>query len=122
MEGSVKQLNYWHSRIDKQRFQNRRLAQRARIELEAIITLLTHEFGAKQIILFGSLASGRFGPGSDIDLAVAGIAPDNYFVALAAVNRLTRLWVDLKPLEALEPHFRQGVLKTGEILYARDDS
>jgi predicted nucleotidyltransferase len=96
------------------------LAQQTRADLQPIVDVLVRQFGAIRIILFGSLARGRFAPDSDIDLAVEGIAPEHYFAALAAINRLTRRWVDLKPLEDLDPHFRQRVLTTGECIYARD--
>lgn len=58
---------------------------------------------------------------SDIDLAVAGIPPEHYFNALAAVNRLSDSFrIDLKPLEDLEPPFYQRVIQTGECLYGAD--
>lgn len=110
---------YWHRRRTQRQTQSQRLAQQARVDLGRIVDALVREFGAKRIILFGSLVRGRFAPGSDIDLAVEGIPHGDYFAALAAANRLTRLWVDLKPLEDLDPHFRQRVLTTGEQVYAR---
>ncbi|WP_228020989.1 hypothetical protein [Microcystis sp. LEGE 08355] len=30
-------------------------------------------------------------------------------------------WIDLKPIEDLEPHFLNRVLQTGECLYASDE-
>lgn len=112
-------VGYWLRRRAEQRLWNQRLAKRARADLERIVAVLVGEFGAERIILFGSLARGCFAPGSDIDLALAGISPADFIVAMARVNSLTSLWVDLKPLEELEPHFCQRVLATGELLYAR---
>lgn len=89
--------------------------------VDGIKKMLVQQFGARRIILFGSLAKGRFQEGSDIDLAAEGIAPGEFFQALAAANRTTAAWVDLKPWEELEPHFRQRILSTGMIIYARDD-
>jgi predicted nucleotidyltransferase len=117
-----KYLKYWRDRRQQEQLKNQRLAQQARQEAQQMVEALVNDFGATQIILFGSLARGRFAADSDIDLAVEGICPEHFFTALAAVNRLTNRWVDLKPLEALEPHFYQRVLATGEVLYARDDS
>jgi len=114
----LKHVDYWRRRKAEQQAQNQRLAQQARADLERIVDVLAHRFGAKRIILFGSLVRGRFAPDSDIDLAIKGIASEDYFDALAAINRLTRRWVDLKPLEDLDPHFRQRVLATGECVYA----
>lgn len=111
---------YWRRRRRERQIQNQRQARQARADLGRIVDALVRQFGARQIILFGSLVQGRFSAGSDIDLAVEGIPHGDYFAALAAANRLTRLWVDLKPLEDLDPHFRQRVLTTGEQVYARD--
>jgi len=111
------QVDYWLA----QREANRAIAAQARSCLAAIVALLVDEFSASRIILFGSLAKGNFAPESDIDLAVEGLARESYFAALAAVNRLSPWWVDLKPLEDLEPRFRERVLTTGECIYAREN-
>ncbi|MBI3942775.1 MAG: nucleotidyltransferase domain-containing protein, partial [Chloroflexi bacterium] len=50
------------------------------------IQMLRERFGVRQVILFGSLG-GRGGPWhsqSDIDLAVAGLAPEEFFTAYSA--------------------------------------
>ncbi|MGK7905040.1 MAG: nucleotidyltransferase family protein [Hormoscilla sp.] len=120
MEIQQKHIDYWRRRQRQQQAQSQQMARQARAAVEAIVQVLVSEFGAQQIILFGSLVRGGFALGSDIDLAVAGIRKDDYFAALAAANRLTPLWVDLKPLEDLDPHFRQRVLETGEFIYEAD--
>jgi predicted nucleotidyltransferase len=109
-------LDYWRERQKD----NRQFAALARAALDPIVRVLATRFGARRIILFGSLASGRFTAESDIDLAVEGIAPEDFFAALAEVNRDAPAWVDLKPLEDLEPRFRERVLSTGECVYARE--
>jgi len=122
METRIKaqHFEYWRRRQAEHRAHSRQLAQHARADVGRMVDVLVERYGAKRVVLFGSLARGRFAPGSDIDLAVEGIAPDDYFAAWAAVNRLTHLWVDLKPLEDLDAYFRERVLATGECLYARD--
>jgi predicted nucleotidyltransferase len=114
-----KYLQRWRDRQNHQRRKNRQLATQARAECKKMIDVLVDEFGATKIILFGSLIQKRFHQDSDIDLAVEGIASDSFYLALAAVNRLSQRWVDLKPLEALDPYFYQRVIDTGEVLYAR---
>mgnify|MGYP001358286666 CR=1 FL=1 len=47
-------------------------------DIQRAIQLLK-KHGCKEIYLFGSLASGNFGVGSDIDLAIRGCNPENYF-------------------------------------------
>jgi uncharacterized protein len=120
---SSQYIERWQHRLVLQQEQNRDLAHQARQKLPQLIQLLTDQFHATQIILFGSLAKGTFRQGSDIDLAVAGIAPENYFSALAAINRLSDSFpIDLKPIEDLEPHFFQWVIQTGEYLYGAEVS
>jgi len=108
---------YWRQKIQQQQESNQRSAEQVRTDLSSIVEVLVQQFGATQIILFGSLAKGTFAEDSDIDLAVAGIPPHRFFAALGVVNHLSRVWIDLKPLEDLEPYFRQCVLATGECLY-----
>jgi len=110
---------HWKRRRATRLAANRRLAAKARADLSRIIAALTSCYPIRRVILFGSLARGSFAPGSDIDLAVEGLPPGDFFTALAEANRLTRFWVDLKPLEELQPHFRERVLATGEIVYER---
>jgi predicted nucleotidyltransferase len=57
------------------------------------------EHGAQKVILFGSLATGRTTGGSDIDLAVEGLAAERYFSALADVMAAVVGPVDLVRLE-----------------------
>lgn len=114
--------DYWKQRQVEQNLYNQKIAKEARKNLGKIVDLLVNKFQAKKIILFGSLAKGDFHQDSDIDLAVEGINPADYFTALAEVNSLSDRAVDLKPLEALESHFLQRVLETGECLYASDIS
>jgi predicted nucleotidyltransferase len=117
-----KHLKCCCDRQEGEQIEKQHPAQQAMREALQMVDTLVKDFGATQIILFGSLAWGRFAANSNIDLAVEGISPEHFFTALAAVSRLTDRWVELKPLEALEPHFHQRVLATGEVLYAQDFS
>lgn len=60
-------------------------------------------------MLFGSLAEGRAGPASDVDLAVEGIRPDRYFACLADLMALFGAPVDLVRLEEASPSLRDRV-------------
>jgi len=59
--------------LQEQEQQQLRRQQRAAAVAAAAAQWLRQEFGASRVVLFGSLARGTFGPGSDIDLAVEGI-------------------------------------------------
>lgn len=114
--------NHWKQHQIAQHLINKKNAEEARKTLYKVIDLLVHKFQVKKIILFGSLAKGNFDLDSDIDLAVEGISASDYFHVLAKVNSVSDRWIDLKPIESLEPHFLQRVLQTGECLYASDIS
>lgn len=82
------------------------------------MTLLKERFGARRVILFGSLAGqGPWHDRSDIDLAVEGIAPEEFFRAYSAcwdlVTRDLSIALDLVPLEDAYPEMRARIL--GEI-------
>jgi len=60
---------------------------------------LLQSHGARKVILFGSLARGDVTERSDVDLAVEGVRPVEYFTALAELNGLFDSPVDLVELE-----------------------
>jgi predicted nucleotidyltransferase len=88
---------------------------------EQCIALLKEKFGATRVILFGSLV----GPGvwheqSDIDLAVEGLAPQDFFKAYGDCLDLlpSGMNLDLVPLENAYPEMRARIL--GEVEMADD--
>jgi predicted nucleotidyltransferase len=48
---------------------------------------LCRQHGARRVRLFGSLVTGRHGETPDVDLAVDGLPPAEYFDLLAALQR-----------------------------------
>ncbi|MCB0154340.1 MAG: nucleotidyltransferase domain-containing protein [Anaerolineae bacterium] len=114
-------ITHWKERQAERQRQSQVLAQQARHSLPQIVQVLRETYAVERIILFGSLVKGQFTLTSDIDLAVAGLAPAKFFEAYAHVNRLTQFRIDLKPLESLTPHFYRRVLEQGEILYEKPD-
>ena len=83
---------------------------------EACIRLLKERFGARRVILFGSITGqGPWHGRSDIDLAVEGVAPEEFFPAYSACRDLLPrgLELDLVPLEDAYPEMRARIL--GEV-------
>ncbi len=105
---------YWRRRQVEGRARSLRLAQQACGDAAQIAAMLRRDFGVTQVVLFGSLAQGRFLPDSDIDLAVAGLPAAAFFAALAQASKLSEFPVDLKPMEALDPYFKARALASGE--------
>jgi len=85
---------------------------------EACIRLLKERFGARRVILFGSIVGqGIWHERSDIDLAVEGLAPAEFFPAYSACRDLLPrgldLELDLVSLEDAYPEMRARIL--GEV-------
>ena len=77
--------------------------------------LLRADFGAKEVILFGSAADlSLFTLWSDVDLAVDGISPARYYAAVAAITGLSPVFqVDLVDLQACPSRLRQEIKRHG---------
>lgn len=75
--------------------------------------MLRNEFGVDEVWLFGSLASEPRHDAFDIDLAVSGLRPDQYFAALARVSDVVGGPVDLVTLETCNERVRRIVAATG---------
>jgi predicted nucleotidyltransferase len=59
--------------------------------------------GAREVYIFGSVATGRAREGSDVDLAVSGLPPESFFATLARLGDLFERPVDLVDLDRTSP-------------------
>ncbi len=109
----------WKARFadDARRADERAEALRAGARKAARV--LTDEFGATEVWLFGSLAWGHPHGASDVDLAARGVPPARFFEALARVCDVVGGDVDLVPLETCEASLRQRVVERGVRLDGR---
>jgi len=80
--------------------------------------LLKEQFGATQVVVFGSTVHGHwFTATSDIDLAVSGLAPEDYFTAVARLQDLSpEFQVDLVALERCKAALRESITREGVLL------
>lgn len=79
-----------------------------------IASKLVSRFGAKRVFLFGSLTRDDFNKRSDIDLAVEGIAPADFFRAVAFASGVSKVWkVDLVDMGDCSESLLQHILKEG---------
>lgn len=85
---------------------------------QQIAEMLHTTFGAEQVIAFGSLTgSGPFDDRSDIDLAVSGIAPVDFFRAtVRAMSLAGEFELDLLDLAECPPAMRAVILDRGVAL------
>ncbi len=73
---------------------------------------LIERFGAKKVILFGSIARGKYSKWSDIDLAVWGIPPVEFFKAVSFATGFNETWkVDLIDGEDCSKGLQDIILK-----------
>ena len=83
----------------------------------SVAEFLKMRYGARRVVVFGSLAQKTpFTPWSDIDLAVWGIAPEEYFSAAGAAMDMgldSGIKVDLIDPESCTPEFRAEIEKAG---------
>lgn len=91
-------------------------AQRLHALAPAARDLLRRQHGVDRVWLFGSLARGDSGPDSDVDLAVEGLQPADYFQVLGELMGLFGGRVDLVRMEDASPSLRQRVLEEGHEL------
>ena len=68
--------------------------------IKAIAKRLKEQYGAKEVILFGSYAKGKATDDSDIDLLVISDSKERFFERQATVRRLLR---DLKKRISVSP-------------------
>lgn len=68
-------VEYWKRQQIIHHQQHQRLAQQAWRDVDRIVRALRQGYGVRRVVVFGSLVKEEFTAGSDIDLAVAGLAP-----------------------------------------------
>ena len=111
---SPEELAEYSRRLD-QHFKNKKvdeaLLQRAWQTAHRVAAMLYEDFGATQVVVFGSLAkSDAFSQWSDIDIAVWGIPADKYFRAVWEAEDISRLFeVDLVDFESCTTLFRERI-------------
>ncbi|MGR3319248.1 MAG: nucleotidyltransferase family protein [Candidatus Anammoxibacter sp.] len=87
------------------------------IDLEKIVAI-SKEFDAKKILLFGSclddIESAR-----DIDIAVSGINPKEFFRYYGKVSIAVKDEVDIINLDDIREHLYKRIISDGKIVYER---
>jgi len=62
--------------------------------------------GAREVYVFGSAATGRLRPGSDVDMAVSGLPPAAFFRAMSKASDALGRTLDLVDLDEDSPFVR----------------
>ena len=82
-------------------------------DLNTAVSFLNAE-GCHEIYLFGSLSTGNFNQGSDIDLAVRGVDPKRYFSIYGQLLLQLKHPLDLVDLD-IQPAFGKKLLESGQL-------
>lgn len=84
----------------------------------AKIVGISKEFGVRIVLLFGScledIKSAR-----DIDIAVSGVKPREFFKYYGRVSMAVDDEVDIIDLDDVREHFHKRILSKGKIIYER---
>jgi len=93
----------------------RRARERLLDRIREAAGLLKSHFGARRVILFGSLAhEAWFVPDSDVDLAIEGLASDDYWPAWRLVEEVvTDRPVDLVEIETAGESLQRAIQRYG---------
>ena len=86
-------------------------------ELEKIIAI-SKEFGAEKVLLFGSCLED-IESAQDIDIAVSGIKPREFFKYYGKVSMTVDDEVDIIDLDDIREHLCKRILSKGRVIYER---
>ena len=81
--------------------------------IDQVVAILKNS-GAKRVYLFGSAARGTMRDDSDVDLAVSGLPPEYFFMALSAASNVANRPVHLIDLDEVTP-FTRYLIEEGEL-------
>jgi len=108
----------WQARDRLRQQQAAEWRSRMEARLPQVARMLADDFGATRVLLFGSLARGMAGPGSDIDLLVDGLALERLIEATVRAERLlAEARVDLVPADQIRPEVMTRALAEGVLLH-----
>ena len=87
-------------------------------EAVRLARLAVARFRFRRLYLFGSVTgTSGLAVWSDIDMAVEGLATEDYWPLLGTLNAEAKYRLDLKPLEEIPPAWRQRIKTSGVVLY-----
>ncbi|OGP10502.1 MAG: hypothetical protein A3G39_03785 [Deltaproteobacteria bacterium RIFCSPLOWO2_12_FULL_43_16] len=86
-------------------------------EITAIASI-SKEFGAKKVLLFGSCLED-VESAHDIDIAVSGIKPKDFFKYYSKVSMAAEDEIDLVDLDDVREHLFKRILAKGKVIYER---
>ncbi|BAS26899.1 nucleotidyltransferase family protein [Limnochorda pilosa] len=123
-EGAFQEyVSGWKRRLEAREAARRERTRVAWAEARRLASILKRDFGATEVQVFGSLALDakgvkRFREDSDIDLAVRGVRPDQFFQATGRLLSESAFSVDLVDMDDCAPEWRARIAREGVTLDA----
>ena len=87
------------------------------IELKKIVSI-SREFGATKVLLFGSCLEDTKSA-QDIDIAISGVKPREFFKYYGKVSMVVDDEVDIVDLDDVREHFLKRILSKGKVIYEK---
>ena len=103
-------------KYQEQKQQKRLLQERALAEARRVAGVLTEEYQAQRVYLFGPLSYGEFREGMSIELAAAGMPHDRFAAALAFVKQEEEPTIELVGLGQVDAWTRRNIVQKGMVL------
>jgi len=109
-----KYIEAWKKRLARAEEGRKERHRKALAFAKKAARMLKEEFGVQKVYLFGTCTDeNRFRLDSDIDIAVVGIKPEDFFKAWVAVERDSKFEIDLVDLETAPSTLKRRVEKIG---------
>ena len=114
----MEQASFRHRIIQRHRCRQRRMKAAMYDEAVRLSRLAAARFRFRRLYLFGSVTgTSHLAVWSDIDLAVEGLATEDYWPLVGTLTAEANYRVDLKPLEEMPAAARQRIETTGVVLH-----
>jgi predicted nucleotidyltransferase len=101
-------------RAAKRRIEDERAGEDCLRAVRGVVATLRSSLGFDRVWIIGSLAWGRFGVRSDVDVVIEGGSPEALVTAADEIGAATGRSVDVLALDQLPPAFRRRVLLEGQ--------
>ncbi len=102
----------WRAREKQRTAQIQRLQDHLSARLPFLRQVLIAH-GVQEAYIFGSFASDRLRPESDLDLAVAGAEATTWYQLSAELERAAQLNLDMIDLDSAPPALKERIISTG---------
>ena len=113
MKAYAEYIDAWRQRISVKNRETEIEKKKALLKARKAAVFLVKKYDVDKVVLFGSLIKETYQKDSDIDIAVAGLAPKDFFRALVEVEEFIGAKIDLKPIEEcrglIKNHIEKGL-------------